>query len=120
MEHLTELCLLLRYTIQLYLPRIKDLSEEELQALILILITPTLKSGWKYENLKETLTVNRSTYTSVLWSAISLCENLMLAIKTRGGYGVSYFKNVKQLESLISYLRGIQTKIIQSNTESMD
>ena len=40
--------------------------------------------------------------------------------KMRGGYGVSYFKSVKQLESLISYLREIQTKITQSNTESTD
>jgi ribonucleoside-diphosphate reductase alpha chain len=42
----------------------------------LILNTPTLKSGSKLENLKETLIVNRSTSTSALWSATSSCEEL--------------------------------------------
>ena len=120
MEHLMELCLFVKSTIALYSQRTKDLSEEELQALILILTTPILKSGWKYENLKETLIVNRSTYTSALWSATSSCEDLITEIKMRGGYGVSYYKNVKQLESLISYLREIQTRITQMLIKNTD
>ena len=120
MEHLTELCLFVRYTIRQYWQLIKDLSDEELLQLTSILTIPISKSGSKYENLKETLIVNRSTYTSVLWSVISLCEDLKVEMLKLERNGESYYKSVKQLESLISYLREIQTKIIQSSTENMD
>ena len=71
-----EWCLFARYTIQQYLPLIKDLSAEELRQLILILITPTLKNGWRLENQKEMSIDNHLTYTSALWSVTSLCEDL--------------------------------------------
>ena len=115
-----ELCRFVKSTIALYLQQIKDLSDEELQALTLILTTPILKSGWKYANLKETLIVNRSTYTSALWSAINSCENLMREIKKQERNGESYYKSVKQLGSLIFYLKEIQTKVIQMLTENTD
>ena len=77
-------------------------------------------SGSKYVNLKETLIVNRSTYTSVLWSATSLCDDLNKEMEKLENVGENYFKSVKLLENLTCYLRGIQTKITQSNTESTD
>ena len=113
MEQVTELCLFVRYTIQQYLPLIKDLSDEELHQLTSILITPTLKNGLKLESLKETLIVNRSTSTSVLWSATSLCEELKAEMLKQEKNGESYYKSVKQLENLIYYLRAIQTRITQ-------
>ena len=118
MEQVTELCLFVRSTIQQYLPLIKDLSEEELQALILTLITPISKSGSRLENLKATLTANHSISTSALWSATSSCEELKLEIKKLEGYGESYYKNVKQLENLIFYLREIQTKVTRQLTKN--
>src|SRR6056300_378822 len=119
MEHLTELYLFVRYTIQQYSQQIKDLSVEELQALTLILTTPISKSGWIYESQKAMLIDNHSTYTSALWSAISLCEDLMLEIKSREDYGENCYKSEKQLENLISYLKEIRTKLTQNITLNM-
>ena len=83
------------YDSQLYLPLIKDLSDEELHRLILTLNTPILKSGSKYVNLKETLTVNRSTSTSALWSAISLCEELKQEIEKLENVGENLLQKRK-------------------------
>ena len=117
MEHLMELCLFVRYTIQQYSPLIKDLSEEELHQLTSILSIPISKNGSKLENLKETLIVNPSTYTSALWSATSSCEELKQEIQMLEKDGVNYYKSVKQLENLIFYLREIQTRITQQHTK---
>jgi ribonucleoside-diphosphate reductase alpha chain len=45
---------------------------------------------------------------------------MMLEIKKQEANGESYYKSVKQLESLIFYLKEIQTKVIQMLTESTD
>ena len=118
MEHLMELCRFVRFTIQQYSPLIKDLSEEELLQLTSILSMPISKTGSKLENLKETLIVNPSTYTSALWSATSSCEELNQEIKRLEENGQNYYKSVKQLENLIFYLREIQTKITQQHTKT--
>ena len=120
MEQVMEWSLFARYTIQQYLPLIKDLSVEELRQLISILITPTLKSGWRSVNQKEMSTDSLLTYTSALWSVTSLCEDLNREIKKLDVNGENYSKNVKQLESLIYYLREIQTRITQKHISIMD
>src|SRR5210317_1509264 len=119
MEHLMEWCRFARYTIQQYLPLIKDLSGAELRQLTSILITPTLKSGWRLENQKETSIDNPSTSTSVLWSVTSLCEDLKVAIKKLDANGPNYSKSVRQLESLIYSLKEIQTKITQKHIKKI-
>ena len=119
MEQVMEWSRFARYTIQQYLPLIKDLSAEELRQLTLILIIPTLKNGWRSENLKETSIDSPLTYTSVLWSVTSLCEDLVKEIKKLDVNGESYYKNVKQLENLIFSLREIQTRITQKHTNQM-
>ena len=118
MELVMELCLFVRYTIQQYLPLIKDLSDEELHRLILTLNTPISMSGSKYVNLKETLTVNRSTCTSALWSATSLCDELSQEMEQLENVGENYFKSVKLLENLTCYLRGIQISVTQQLTKN--
>ena len=119
MEQVMEWSRFARYTIQQYLPLIKDLSAEELRQLTSILITPTLKNGWRSENLKEMSIGSPSIYTSVLWSVTSLCEDLNKEIQELDASGENYYKSVKQLESLISSLREIQTKITQKHTNQM-
>ena len=118
MEQVMALCLFVKYTTQQYLPLIKDLSDEEQHQLILTLIMPISKSGLKYVNPKETLTVNRSTCTNVLLSAINSCEDLKLEIKKQEDVGENFFKNVKLLENLISYLKGTQIKITLKRTKT--
>mgnify|MGYP003669663320 CR=1 FL=1 len=120
MEQVMESCLFVRYTIAQYLPLIKDLSDEELQALTLILSIPILRNGSKYENLKETLIDNPSISTSALWSATSSCVELKQEIRMLEGYGENYSKSVKQLESLISCLKEIQTRVTQLLTKNTD
>ena len=112
-----EWCRFARYTIQQYLPLIKDLSDEELLQLISILNIPILMNGLKSENLKEMSIDNHSTSTSVLWSATSLCEDLKREIKKHGGNGPNSFKSVKLLANLIFFLRETQIKIIQKHTK---
>ena len=118
MEQVMALCLFVRYTIVLYLPLIKDLSDEELHRLILTLNTPILMSGLKYVNRKETLTVSRSTCTSALWSATSLCDELNQEMEKLENVGENYFKSVKLLENLTCYLRGIQTSVTHQLTKN--
>src|SRR5210317_1292864 len=110
MEQVMEWCRFARYTIQQYLPLIKDLSEEERHQLISILIIPTLMNGWKLENLKEMSTGNLLTSTSALWSATSLCEDLNLEIKKHETSGQNYLKKKKGIEKLIILLKSITTK----------
>ena len=120
MEHLTAWYRFVRFTIQLYLPQIKDLSDEELHQLISILTTPISWSGLKLENQKVTLIDSRSISTSALWSVISLCEDLNREILMLGRDGQSYYKSVKQLENLIFFLKEIQIRIIQEHTKTTD
>src|SRR5210317_1201260 len=119
MEQVMEWCRFARYTIQQYLPLIKDLSEEERHQLISILIIPTLMNGWKLENLKEMSTGNLLTSTSALWSATSLCEDLNLEIKKHETSGQNYFKKEKRLENLIFFLKAIRTKATQKRTKKI-
>jgi len=119
MEQVMALCRFVKYTIRQYLPLIKDLSDEELHQLILILITPISMSGSKYVNLKEMSTDNHLTCTNALWSAISSCEKLNKEIETLENVGENYFKSVKLLANLISFLKEIQTRIIPKPTKTM-
>ena len=119
MEQVMALCRFVKYTIQQYLPLIKDLSDEELHQLILTLITPISMSGSKYVNLKVMSTDNHLTCTSALWLAINLCEKLNKEIETLENVGENYFKSVKLLANLTSFLRGIQIKITHQPTKTM-
>ena len=120
MEHLMEWCRFARFTIQLYLPLVKDLSDEEQHQLISILTTPISWSGLKLESQKVMLIDSHSISTSALWSVISLCEDLNKEILMLGRDGAAYCKNVKQLENLIFFLKEIQIKIIQEHTKTTD
>src|SRR6056300_1705663 len=111
MEQVTALCLFVKYTIQQYLPLTKDLSDEELHRLILILNTPILKSGSKYVSLKETSIANHLTCISALLSAISSCEDLNKEMQKLENVGENYFKSVKLLENHMCFLKETQIKI---------
>ena len=101
--------LFVKSTIQLYLPLIKELSDEELHQLILTLITPISKNGSRYVNQKETSTDNHLTYNNARLSGISLCDDLLEEMEKLENVGENYYKSVKLLENLTCYLRGIQT-----------
>ena len=119
MEQVMEWSRFARYTIQQYLPLIKDLSAEELRQLTSILITPTLKNGWRSESLKEMSIDSPLIYTSVLWSVTSLCEDLRTEIAKLEESGENCYKSVRQLESLIFSLREIQTRITHKHINQM-
>ena len=71
----------------------------------------------KSENLKEMLTDSHLTYTSALLLVISSCESSRMEILKQGKSGESFYKNVKQLESLISSSRETLIKLIQKHTK---
>ena len=77
MEQVTELYRFVKYMIQLYLQRIKDLSDEELHLLISTLNMTILKNGSRLENPKETSIDNLSTSINARSSVINLCEDLL-------------------------------------------
>jgi len=105
---------------QQFLQPIKDLLDVELQVLISILNTATLKNGLKLENLKEMSTDNRLTYISAQLLAISLCDALSKGMRTLELDGVNFLENEKQLESRMFCLKETLTKQIQKHINPMD
>ena len=67
---------------------------------------------------KETSTVNRLIYINAAWSAINSCEDLLAETLKQGRSGENYFKSVKLLVNLISYLKDIQISKIQQPTKT--
>jgi hypothetical protein len=120
MEHQTESYLFAKSMIaQSSLP-IKDLSEEELRPLTLILSMTISKSGWKLESLKGMLTDSRLIYISAQLLVISLCVNLNKEMQKQGLDGVNYLENVRQLESRILCLKETLIKRIHRHIKIMD
>ena len=78
-----------------------------------------LTNGLKFENLKGMSTDNLSIYIKQLSLATSLCESLWVEMKVHGENGESYYKNVKRLESLISYLKETRIKVIHQLTRTI-
>ncbi len=120
MEHQMESYLSARYMTQQFLQLIKDLSEEELLRLTLILSTTILKSGLKSESQKETSTDNRLTYINAQLLVTSLCVSLNKEIRMLELDGVNYLESEKQLENRIYYLKETLTRQIQNLTKTMD
>ena len=118
MEQVTELYRFVKYMIQLYSQRIKDLSEEELHLLISTLNMTILKNGSRLENQKETSIDSHLTCINARSSVISLCENLLEEILMLEENGVNYFKSAKQLANLIFYLKEIQISRTQQLTKT--
>jgi len=76
-----------------------------------------LTNGLKFENLKGMSIDSLLTFINVQSSGINLCVSLWVEMKTHEVSGESYYKNVKQLENLISYLKETQTKAIHQLTK---
>ncbi len=120
MEHQMGSSLFVKYTIQQFLPLIKDQLDEELHQLILTLSMTISKSGLKLENLKEILTDSRLTYISAQLLAISLCADLNKEMRQLGIDGVNYLESEKQLESRTLCLKATLTKRILKLIKKMD
>ena len=118
MEHQTESSPSARFMIQLYLQQIKDQLDEELHQSISTLNTTILKSGLKYENLKEILTDKALTYINAQLLVTSLCVSLNKEIKRLGISGVNLLENEKVLESRTLCLKEILTKQIQMHIKT--
>ncbi len=118
MEHQMESYPSAKYTTQRFLQLIKDLSEEELLQLTLILSTTILKSGLKYENLKETSIDNRLIYINAQLLVISLCDVLNKGMQKLDLDGVNYLEKEKQLENRIYYLKETLIKEIQKRIKT--
>ena len=111
MEQVTELCLFVKYTIQQYLPLIKDLSDEELHRLIINIEHPDFEEWLEIREPKGD--VNRQSLN--LHQCAVVGDKFMRRLESRRcekleNVGENYFKSVKLLENRIYYLRGIQTK----------
>jgi hypothetical protein len=109
-----------RYMTQQFLQLIKDLSEEELLQLTLILSTTILKSGLKLENPKEMLTDNRLIYTNAQLLVISLCESLNKEMRKLEIDGVNFLENEKLLENRTYFLKEILIREIQKHIKKTD
>ena len=108
-----------KYMIQLYLPLIKDLSEEERHQLISTLNMTILKNGSRLENQKEMSTDSLLTYINARSSVISLCENLAQEIRTLEKSGANSYRNERLLVNLIFYLKEIQISKTHQLTRTM-
>src|SRR5210317_601077 len=119
MEHQMESSPSARSTIQRSLQQIKEQFDVELRQSISTLTTTILRSGLKYESLKETSTDKALTFINAQLLVISLCESLNKEMLKQDLNGVNLLGNEKQLENLTSCLKEIQTSQIQKLTKTM-